>query len=177
MRRLLGVVALCAALTACTAEIPGPPPKPVPTTSPRIDKPRNLAAFDTCKAIPVDGSSPLMKATAIVPAADQENPGFCRYTWAFPAGDLTVLVGLEEIEYDEVRKAHPNGHQGEIDGHTMWFGCDTDASELDCGVWAAVGYARSLTVKTRMPGANEGWLLGQRITLIKFALDRLPVTS
>ena len=118
---------------------------------------------------------PALEATTVVPTPDPEKPGFCRYIFA--SGALTVLVGLEEIEYDEVKKAHPNGHQGEIDGHPMWFGGDTDASGLDCGVWAAVGYARSLTVKTRMTGANEGWLLSQRITLITFALDRLPVTS
>ncbi|MFD4674854.1 hypothetical protein ACFWNN_34375 [Lentzea sp. NPDC058450] len=177
MSRLLGVALLCAALTSCTAAIPGPPPKPVPTTSPRIDKPRNLAAFDTCKALPVDGSSPNLKSTPIPPAPDPAHPGFCKYTFTYPASTVTVLVGLEEIEYDEVKKAHPSGHQGEIDGHTVWFGCDQDASELDCGVWAAVGYARSLTVKVASPGANEGWLLSHRITLIQFALDRLPVSS
>ncbi|MGI5504780.1 hypothetical protein [Lentzea sp. CA-135723] len=177
MSRLLGVVLLCAALTSCTVAIPGPPPKPVPTTSPRVDKPRNLAAFDPCEAMPTDGSSPNLKAAAAPPALDASRRGFCKYTFRYPNGDMTVLAGLEEIEYDEVKKAHPNGHQGQIDGHTVWFGCDENGGEQDCGAWAAVGHARSLTVKAGSPGASEAWLQFQLTILIQFALDRLPVSS
>ncbi|MFJ5990979.1 DUF3558 family protein [Lentzea sp. NPDC092896] len=177
MRRLLGVAVLCAALTACTAEIPGPPPKPVPTTSPRIDKPRDVSAFDACKALPTDGANWYLNAATAPPAPDEKNPRFCRYSFGYPKGPLTVQVGLEEFEYDEAKRNNPSGHQGEIDGHTVWFACDTDASTLDCGVWAAVGYARTLTIRTQSPGANEAWLLSHRTTLVQYVLDRLPKSS
>ncbi|WP_189154259.1 DUF3558 family protein [Lentzea pudingi] len=171
MNRLLGVAVLCAALTSCTAEIPGPPPKPVPTTSPRIDKPRNVSAFDPCKALPTDGSQWFLKPPTVPPAI--ENPGVCGYTF----GTLKVHVSIDEFEYDEVKKSNPNGHQGEIDGHTTWFACDTDASTLDCGVWAAVGYARTLTITTQDPRADESWLLRMRTMLVTHVLDRLPKSS
>ncbi|USX51017.1 DUF3558 family protein [Lentzea sp. HUAS12] len=171
MNRLLGIAVLCAALTACTAEIPGPPPKPVPTTSPRIDKPRNLAAFDPCKALPTDGSQWFLDPPSAPPAA--EKAGLCKYTF----GTLTVLVSLQEVEYDEVKKDNPNGHQGQMDGHTIWFACDTDASKLDCGVWAAVGYARTLTITMQDPDSDESWMLRMRTMLVQYVLDRLPKSS
>ncbi|MGW6932851.1 hypothetical protein ACWGE0_22535 [Lentzea sp. NPDC054927] len=173
MNRLLGIVVLCAALTACTAEIPGPPPKPVPTTSPRIDTPSNTSAFDACKALPTDGSQWFLKATSTPPAPLAENPEMCRYTF----GALTVFVGIRKIEYDEAKKNNPNGHQGEIAGHTVWFACDTDAANLDCGVWAAVGYAETLTITMQDPRTDESWLLRLRTMLVQLVLDRLQKAS
>jgi hypothetical protein len=167
---LLGIVALCAALTACTAEIPGPPPKPVPTTSPRIDTPRDTSAFDACEALPTDGSQWFLKATGTPPVPEGET---CRYTF----GTLTVFVSIGKIEYDEAKKNNPNGHQGEIAGHTMWFACDTDAATLDCGVWAAVGYAETLTITMQDPRSDESWMLRLRTMLVQHVLDRLQKAS
>ena len=173
MSRLLGVVALCAALTACTAEIPGPPPKPVLTTSPRIDTPRDLAAFDACKALPTDGSQWFLDPVSAPPAPSEKHPGTCSYRF----GTMTAFVGLGKYEYDEAKTNNPNGHQGEIAGHTMWFACDTDAATLVCGVWVAVGYAQTIGITMEDPRSDESWMLRMRTMMVQYVLDRLPKAS
>ncbi|MGW6447048.1 hypothetical protein [Lentzea sp. NPDC055074] len=179
MNRLLGVAVLCAALTACTAEIPGPPPKPVPTTSPRIDKPRNLVAVDPCKlVVENDYKSRGFGTFAVTPAPYEKIPGSCAaVVGSGKPDDLVVVVGVAERSYDEEKANNPKGHQGLIDGHHVWFSCGGPPREITCAAWAPVAYNRTLSVGLVQVGASESRLLLTVQAVITAVLERLPAAS
>ncbi|MFS8096434.1 hypothetical protein LFM09_04775 [Lentzea alba] len=176
MSRLLGAAVLCCALAACTAGTPGTP-SPVATTSPRMDKPRNVANLDPCKLVTEDDFKRNKYGPfAAPPELHKEIPGTCA-VWVStsePGNYLVVLAGVLPSPYEAEKANNPDGWQGLIEGHHVWFYCGGEERDISCVAWAAVAYERTLMVSLSRKDASESHLLLNTQGLITELLARMP---
>lgn len=110
MSRLLGVFALCAALTACTAEIPG-----VPTTRTLPD----LATVDGCSLLGQwDFPKPFLTPPEPLPGALS-----CQWT----TEGLTLWVNAQDESLEEAKtRVGGEGSPLTVGGRKAWWGVTTD---------------------------------------------------
>ncbi|WP_086660813.1 hypothetical protein [Lentzea kentuckyensis] len=190
MIRLLGAFGLVVALASCTAQPQATSPSPtsptaptttttVTTTSPRIDTPRNVTSVDPCALFTEQDLTKYKYGPFSVPPAPYPQiPGTCAATFGTGGPeDLVVLVGVLPRAYDAEKAANPNGHQGLIEGHNVWFSCGGDAAQFVCTAWAAVAPEHSLTVSLGQKDGRESRLLLNTQSLITDVLARMPRAS
>lgn len=187
MIRHLGVAALAVALAACTAQTgTAPPPSSTPTststvttTSPRIDTPRNVVGLDPCKLFTASDIKWRGFGTfSVAPAPYDKIPGMCAaVAGAGRPDDLVVLVGVVERAYEVEKANNPNGHQGLIDGHNVWFACGGTPENFSCASWASITPTHTLSVGLSQAGGDESRLLLATQGLITDVLARLPRAS
>jgi hypothetical protein len=182
------VAALLVALASCAAQPAAPPStttttssptSTVATTSPRIDVPRNLAGVDPCKLFSeADFTRNKYGPFSVPPAPYQQIPGSCAATVdSGGPDDLVVLVGLLPRAYDAEKANNPNGHQGLIGGHHVWFSCGGNADNGSCAAWASIAPDHALMVSLGGKNMNESRLLLNTQELITNVIDRIPRAS
>ncbi|MFI6097239.1 hypothetical protein ACIA8G_16870 [Lentzea sp. NPDC051213] len=126
MSRLLGVVALCAALSACTSTVSTPRPVPATTRQALPD----LDTVDPCSLL---GASDFKKPFTRQP---ERLTTLLSCTWATEDEAVWLSVEQESLEQGKVRVR--DGSELTVEGRKAWWGVTTervkDSQEFSVGI-------------------------------------------
>ena len=175
MSRLLGAAVLSCVLAACTVQTPGKALMDPAFAGPYYGAPRDVSAFDPCKALPAEPEQWWMRKAVAPARPGTAIPGTCFHLFGTGGPqDVGVLVGLREMAFDGEKAKFPDGHQARFDGHTTYLYCGEDDTGAECTAWAALAPRQTLLVSTYQRGSSASVMLPTVQRYLLHVLERLP---